>query len=106
MTEDFPDLETVVETFYEEYPDYNYDSNACLRGQQCGHYVQVAWADTCSVGCGVAWCDQMYSANINWGHIVVCNYGPGYAFPYEKPYALGKPCESCPGQCKDGLCGK
>ena len=49
-----------------------------MSPQSCGHYTQVVWANTLSVGCGVAVCPT--------GTIVVCNYAPPGNYVGEKPY--------------------
>jgi len=43
----------------------------------CGHYVQVAWADTYRVGCGAAQCSDIWGVR-GMGHrnILVCHYNP------------------------------
>lgn len=43
--------------------------------------LQMVWAETCSIGCGAAFCPSVryYSApNV---YLLVCNYGPGYVVP-------------------------
>ncbi|KAF3434551.1 hypothetical protein FNV43_RR21636 [Rhamnella rubrinervis] len=30
---------------------YNYNSNSCAAGKQCGHYTQVVWRQSVRVGC-------------------------------------------------------
>ena len=30
---------------------YDYQSNSCRRGEQCGHYTQMIWESTRKVGC-------------------------------------------------------
>ncbi|KAM7540468.1 hypothetical protein Aperf_G00000027677 [Anoplocephala perfoliata] len=69
-----------VEMWFEEYRDYNYQSNYCSG--VCGHYTQLVWANTTHVGCGVQKC------NFNGFNAVyvVCNYGPGGNFNNQRPY--------------------
>jgi hypothetical protein len=48
----------------------------------CGHYTQVAWADTYLMGCGFAQCSDMWGAAVQGrGHrnILVCHYTPAGA---------------------------
>ena len=53
-----------------------------------GHYTQIIWANTTSIGCAKAQCGG------SWSYVLVCNYGPGgnvkgvsspnaWAHPYE-----------------------
>ena len=48
-------------------------------GSTCGHYTQVAWADTKEVGCGMAFCPGS-------GQVWVCNYSPAGNIVGRKPY--------------------
>ena len=62
-----------------EKADYNYQNNSCRPGKQCGHYTQMVWKTTKSVGCGAAMCP-------NKGQIWVCNYDPAGNWVGKKPY--------------------
>jgi hypothetical protein len=53
----------------------------CAAGQQCGHYTQVVWADTLTVGCGYKYCPAQPYLNY-WS----CVYGPGGNYIGEDPY--------------------
>jgi uncharacterized protein YkwD len=66
----------VVESWGSEARDYDYRSNRC-RGQ-CGHYTQIVWRSTRSVGCAVA-----RRADVE---IWVCNYDPPGNFVGRRPY--------------------
>jgi pathogenesis-related protein 1 len=65
-----------ADSFVSEFPSYNYAANTCSG--VCGHYTQVVWRGTTSLGCGIANC----SANTPFGSMfpnwtfVVCNYSP------------------------------
>lgn len=61
---------------------YDYASNACTPGQQCGHYTQLVWRDTARVGCGVAACNLFGAEGFFW----VCNYDPPGNYVGERPY--------------------
>lgn len=69
----------VVQSWVEEEADYNYVSNRCRPGKQCGHYTQVVWRDTTHVGCGAALCPDS-------GQIWACNYDPPGNWVGQKPY--------------------
>ena len=66
----------VVGSWGSEAKDYDYRSNRC-RGQ-CGHYTQIVWRSTRSVGCAVA-----RRAGVE---IWVCNYDPPGNFAGRRPY--------------------
>lgn len=61
---------------------YNYSKNTCRSGEQCGHYTQVVWADTTSVGCGVSSCLSGDTRTDVW----VCRYNPAGNITGVKPY--------------------
>lgn len=61
---------------------YNYDKNTCRRGEQCGHYTQLVWADTTEVGCGVSSCIEGDERRDLW----VCRYNPPGNYEGMQPY--------------------
>lgn len=66
----------VVGNWTSESRDYDYASNKCRK--VCGHYTQIVWASTKSVGCGVA----RNSRREVW----VCNYDPPGNWIGQRPY--------------------
>ena len=66
----------VVGAWASEARDYDYRSNRC-RGQ-CGHYTQIVWRNTKSVGCAVARGERR--------EIWVCNYDPPGNYVGQRPY--------------------
>lgn len=52
-----------------------------LNSNGCGHYTQIIWANTTSVGCGYASCESSFNVEI-W----VCNYDPPGNFVGQAPY--------------------
>ena len=70
--------EKVVDLWGEERADYNYRRNSCARGKVCGHYTQVVWNTSETVGCAVARCSD--------SEVWVCNYDPPGNIVGEKPY--------------------
>ena len=61
-----------VDAWAAEVADYDYARNRCARGRTCGHYTQVVWSASQSVGCATHYCHRL-----GYGYVVVCNYGPG-----------------------------
>ena len=62
-----------------EKNDYNIYSNSCTSGKECGHYTQLVWHQTTSIGCAYAVCNQPtprwpYSLPF---HAVYCDYVTG-----------------------------
>ncbi len=72
----------VVAGWAAEVTDYDLDANTCAEGAQCGHYTQVVWRLTDTVGCGVAHCTIEGYAGRLW----VCNYNPPGNVVGQRPY--------------------
>ncbi|KAK7412219.1 hypothetical protein VNO78_03669 [Psophocarpus tetragonolobus] len=68
-----------VKLWVDEKPYYDYNSNSCAAGKQCGHYTQVVWKKSLRVGCAKVTCD-------NGGTFISCNYSPPGNYIGEKPY--------------------
>jgi len=43
--------EKVVDSWGSEKADYDYANNSCTPGKMCGHYTQMVWRATTTVGC-------------------------------------------------------
>lgn len=69
-----------VTWWVDEKQYYDYSSNSCASGQQCGHYTQVVWRDSVRVGCAKVTC------NDGGGTIIGCNYDPPGNYVGERPY--------------------
>lgn len=78
------DLESALNNWWNEKASYDYASNTCATGQVCGHFTQVAWASTRSVGCAVVMCQP--HAVLGNAYSVVCEFGPGGNYIGERPY--------------------
>lgn len=80
----------ITESWASEAADYDYASNACADGAQCGHYTQIVWRDTHRMGCGISECTIEFcdggSCDDVAGLLWVCNYSPPGNFVGERPY--------------------
>lgn len=72
-------IRNVVKAWTDEEKWYNYQSNSCTPGQQCGHYTQIVWRETTEVGCAVKFCGDQSQ---NW----VCSYNPPGNIVGRRPY--------------------
>ncbi len=70
----------VVDGWSSERADYDYQSNSCAQNRMCGHYTQVVWKTTTTVGCAIAVCEE--SREQVW----VCRYQPSGNWIGKKPY--------------------
>lgn len=70
----------VVDAWAEEVQWYDYESNSCDEGEQCGHYTQIVWDSTERVGCGAATCPD------GGGELWTCRYDPPGNWIGEWPY--------------------
>ncbi|CCF55792.1 hypothetical protein KAFR_0A03570 [Kazachstania africana CBS 2517] len=57
-----------VDAWYDEISEYDFSSPG--YSSSTGHFTQVVWKSTTSVGCGIKYCDT------TWGEYVVCSYNP------------------------------
>jgi pathogenesis-related protein 1 len=71
-----------------EAPDYDYASNSCAQGKQCGHYTQMVWRDTQRVGCARRTCaaNSPFGAQLPSWDFWVCDYEPPGNFVGRRPY--------------------
>ncbi|XP_064398516.1 peptidase inhibitor 16-like [Halichondria panicea] len=79
----------------------------------CAPYVQLVWAQTYAVGCGVSRCTELEGAEDDGENALyfVCYYGPGGSIVSgEPPYDKGDvSCSSCPTDkpyCDRNLCSE
>lgn len=68
-----------VNAWAEEKRDYDYAKNECVNGKVCGHYTQVVWKNSTTVGCAMAMCP-------NNNQVWVCQYAPAGNYIGQKPY--------------------
>lgn len=69
----------VVRAWAEEVQFYDYQSNQCQTGQDCGHFTQMVWHESRQVGCAKAICSDK-------SQIWACNYHPRGNYIGEWPY--------------------
>ncbi|XP_055788475.1 peptidase inhibitor 16-like [Salvelinus fontinalis] len=101
------DLNMTMEEWFLEHLDYDYNDNSCQDDKMCGHYTQMVWADSHSVGCAAHRCDTMEGLSSEKVTFLVCNYYPKGKFKDEKPYEEGEWCSKCPDnvpRCDQNLC--
>jgi uncharacterized protein YkwD len=76
----------VVSDWASEKANYTYASNSCAVGKSCGHYTQVVWRSTMTIGCAMKLCTSGSPfGSGNW-LLVVCDYDPPGNFVGQKPY--------------------
>ena len=70
----------VVDSWGSEKADYDYANNSCAPGKMCGHYTQMVWRTSTTVGCAMAVCDDTKQ------QVWVCQYQPPGNWVGKKPY--------------------
>ena len=92
-----------VERWYEEVQQFSSgDIQPFVFRRGAGHYTQLVWASTHTLGCASA-----YFRDGRWFRsLVVCNYGGGGNLGGAAMYTAGPACSSCPAgtSCVDSLC--
>ena len=87
-------LQDVVGAWAGEARFYDYASNTCAAGVDCGHYTQIVWRDTTRVGCAHRTCfintplrdDNNNPLNGGAWEFWVCDYEPPGNWVGQKPY--------------------
>ncbi|XP_042504781.1 pathogenesis-related protein PR-1-like [Macadamia integrifolia] len=59
---------------------YNYHSNSCSEGEECGHYTQIVWRSSRKLGCAKVTCFH------GRGVFITCNYDPPGNYIGDRPY--------------------
>jgi hypothetical protein len=101
-----------VQSWYDEILGYDFSTGACNTNivPMCGHYTQVVWADSLTLGCGAADCSagglsgSSLPNTFGGPQLLVCNYAPPGNVGAEKPYSVGATCADCAAACSAGLC--
>jgi pathogenesis-related protein 1 len=68
-----------INSWADEKRDYDAAKNECADGKVCGHYTQVVWKNSTTVGCAMAMCP-------NNDQVWVCQYAPSGNWVGQKPY--------------------
>lgn len=68
-----------VTAWADEVADYDLGTHTCAEGAVCGHFTQVVWANTTTVGCGAAVCPD-------GGEVWTCEYDPPGNWVGETPF--------------------
>ncbi len=76
----------VVDDWASERADYDYATNTCAPGEQCGHYTQIVWRSSTTVGCAINRCTTGSPFGAGEWDFIVCNYDPAGNFTGRKPY--------------------
>jgi len=91
--------------WWDEYKWYEYDTQTCYpptAQDSCGHYTQMAWADTRYVGCGSIECEATTPTGHTYDRIItLCNYYPVGNVNNKAPYTDGTPCSECATKAPD-----
>jgi len=68
--------------------DYDYATNGCAPGKQCGHYTQLVWRNTLRVGCARRTCEanSPFGPQLPSWDFWVCDYEPPGNFVGQRPY--------------------
>jgi len=69
----------IVKAWAEEENFYDYNTNKCQAGEDCGHYTQIVWQESQQLGCALAICPDK-------SQIWACNYHPRGNYIGERPY--------------------
>ena len=69
----------IMTAWVEEENYYDYRTNRCQPGEDCGHFTQVVWHESRQVGCAMAVCSDQ-------SQIWACNYHPRGNYIGERPY--------------------
>ena len=81
-TTGFYSLLDLAQLWADEKAHWTYQSIANTGGPVTGHYTQMIWADTLTIGCGAAACPSGYT-------FLVCDYSPGGNYLGQTPYTAG-----------------
>lgn len=82
------DIPKTVAAWAGESTDYDYSTNTCASGKECGHYTQLVWRDTVRAGCARRAChaNSPFGAQFPDWDFFVCDYEPPGNYIGQRPY--------------------
>jgi uncharacterized protein YkwD len=83
---DQADPATVVASWAVEAEHYDHRRNRCASGEVCGHYTQVVWRGSTTIGCAAARCSGGGPFGGGEWFMWVCNYSPPGNWQGERPH--------------------
>lgn len=80
------DPAAVVASWADEAQHFDLRRNRCASGEVCGHYTQVVWRGSVTIGCAVERCSGGGPFGGGEWFMYVCNYSPPGNWVGERPY--------------------
>ncbi|XP_041078384.1 C-type lectin domain family 18 member A-like [Polyodon spathula] len=85
----------VIDLWFHEGQDYNYNSGHCRQNSTCQHYTQLVWATSSRLGCARHLCKKGGASK----EVFACAYSPGGNWEVNGrlvlPYKKGPYCSLC-----------
>ncbi|KAF2766028.1 PR-1-like protein [Teratosphaeria nubilosa] len=95
LAEGYPNVATAIDAWANEEEHYNYEKPKF--SEKTGHFTQLVWQSTTSVGCGFVKCDNS-GTNGAKGMYLVCEYEPRGNVKGQYRTEVQKPGESSDGE--------
>nr|Q09GJ9.1 RecName: Full=Cysteine-rich venom protein; Short=CRVP; AltName: Full=CRISP-PHI1; AltName: Full=CRISP-PHI2; AltName: Full=Cysteine-rich secretory protein; Flags: Precursor [Philodryas olfersii]ABI74696.1 cysteine-rich secretory protein precursor [Philodryas olfersii] len=91
----------IMQSWYDEYKNFDFGYGANPPGSVIGHYTQIVWYKSYRIGCAAYYCPSSL-----YNYFYVCQYCPAgnFAGRTATPYNSGPTCGDCPSACDNGLC--
>ena len=68
-----PSAGAVIDAWYSEFQNYDYDKGSSKNGGVIGHFTQLVWKSTTEIGCAVA---EGTWNRLTPSYFICCNYVP------------------------------
>ncbi|KAK1162093.1 C-type lectin domain family 18 member A-like isoform X1 [Acipenser oxyrinchus oxyrinchus] len=85
----------VIDLWFREGQDYNYNGGQCRHNSTCQHYTQLVWATSSRLGCARHLCEKGGASR----EVFACAYSPGGNWEVNGrlvlPYKKGPYCSLC-----------